>query len=38
LQKLRREIKDQGITLISRDVVIEGTVSTTDGKGKTHTV
>lgn len=38
LRKLHKEIADQGITLISRDVTIEGTVDTTDGKGKTHKI
>lgn len=38
LRKLQKEISNQGITLISRDVTIEGTVDTTDGKGKTHKV
>lgn len=38
LRKLQKEIADQGITLISRDVTIEGTVDTTDGKGKTHKI
>lgn len=38
LNKLRRDIADQGVTLLARDVTIEGTVDTTDGKGKTHKI
>ncbi len=38
LKKLQKEIADQGITLISRDVTVEGTIDTTDGKGKTHKI
>ena len=38
LRKLNEKITNQGITLISRDVTIEGTVDTTDGKGKTHKI
>ena len=38
LRKLKKSISDSGVTLISRDVTIEGTVDTTDGKGKTHKI
>lgn len=38
LRKLQKDITGKGITLIPRDVTIEGTVDTTDGKGKTHKI
>lgn len=38
LRKLKQDINDSGVTLISRDVTVEGTVDTIDGKGRTHKV
>lgn len=38
LYKLKKKITEQGISLISRDVTIEGTVDTTDGRGRVHTI
>lgn len=38
LRKLQKDITSKGVTLISRDVTVEGTVDTTDGKGKTHKI
>ncbi len=37
-KKIKENITDEGITLIPRDVTIEGTVNTTDGKGTTHII
>lgn len=36
--KFKKDITESGITLIPRDVTIEGTVDVTDGKGKTHKI
>lgn len=38
LNNLRRQIRNKGITLITRDVVVNGTVSTVDAVGTTHQI
>lgn len=38
LEELRNNLTAKGITLISRDIIANGTIDTIDGTGKVHTV
>ena len=38
LQELQEKLSDKGITLVSRDITVEGTIKTSDGTGRIHRV
>ena len=38
LEELKKEFDDKGITIIPRDVTVNGTIETMDGNGKSHKI